>query len=459
MEQEKTSTLFARYALPQMIGLVFNSVYTIVDGVFIGHRLGRQAMAAAAVSVPLIEILISLALAIGSGAAVMIASRLGRHEDSAARRIFVLAVWMTAGLGLFIVIGGNLFLQPLALLLGASADILDQSCIYLWYIVTFAPFQLFSFLLGSMARNDGCMRLAMSAMIAGALSNIFLDWFFMYPLNMGITGAALATGLGPVFSILILTGHFLFRKGRLYFEKHRGTLQEMGQILFFGFPSFIMEFTIGMVTFIYNLAISRYGFGELGLAAWLLIGYLMLIWLTVFLGMAEGLQPVFSQLMAKGCHQKSQELLRFSKAVFLGVGFVGYGLILLFCGQFYGLFSPDDLALSRFAQNQSTLFFCGFFAAGYNILMISFWQSTARTRNALIISLLRSIVWPSILMLVLPALFGREAIWICQSAAEMLTAAIAVLLQKHSSFPAGFAAGSSRLLHKRAASKKGSFPG
>lgn len=114
MEQEKTSTLFARYALPQMIGLVFNSVYTIVDGVFIGHRLGRQAMAAAAVSVPLIEILISLALAIGSGAAVMIASRLSRHEDSAARRIFVLAVWMTAGLGLFIAIGGNLFLQPLA---------------------------------------------------------------------------------------------------------------------------------------------------------------------------------------------------------------------------------------------------------------------------------------------------------------------------------------------------------
>ena len=213
MYEGKTHTLFFRYAVPQMVGLLFNSIYTIVDGVFIGNRLGRDAMAAAAVSVPLIEILISLALAVASGAAVMIAARLGQGKIIAAQKIFNTAIWMIASTGLLIALAGNLLLRPLAELLGATPDILDEAATYLWYIVTFAPFQLFSFLLGSMVRNDGRPKLAMTAMILGAVSNIVLDYVFMYPLNMGIAGAALATAVGPVFSVLILLPQIKRKKG------------------------------------------------------------------------------------------------------------------------------------------------------------------------------------------------------------------------------------------------------
>ena len=294
MYEGKIHTLFFRYAVPQMVGLLFNSIYTIVDGVFIGNRLGRDAMAAAAVSVPLIEILISLALAVASGAAVMIATRLGQGKITAAQKIFNTAIWMIGSTGLLIALAGNLLLRPLAELLGATPDILDEAAAYLWYIVTFAPFQLFSFLLGGMVRNDGRPKLAMTAMILGAVSNIVLDYVFMYPLNMGIAGAALATAVGPIFSVLILLPHFILKKGKLYFIRCSVQSKDIKQILFYGFPSFIMEFTIGMVTFIYNFAIKYFGFGEIGLAAYLVIGYLMLILLTIFLGMAEGLKPVFS---------------------------------------------------------------------------------------------------------------------------------------------------------------------
>lgn len=300
MYEGKTHTLFFRYAVPQMIGLLFNSIYTIVDGVFIGNRLGRDAMAAAAVSVPLIEILISLALAVASGAAVMIAARLGQGNIASAQKICNTAIWMIGGAGLLIASAGNLFLRPLAELLGATPDILDEAAVYLWYIVTFAPFQLFSFLLGSMVRNDGRPKLAMTAMILGAVSNIILDYVFMYPLHLGIAGAAMATALGPIFSVLILLPHFILKRGNLCFTRCPLQLRDVKQILFYGFPSFIMEFTIGMVTFICNSAIKYFGFGEIGLAAYLVIGYLMLIILTVFLGMAEGLQPVFSYFMAIG---------------------------------------------------------------------------------------------------------------------------------------------------------------
>ena len=426
MFEGKPRELFARFAIPQMIGLLFNSVYTIVDGVFIGNRLGREAMAAAAVAVPLIEILISVAIAVAAGAGVLIAARLGSGKGDEARRLFNTAAWMMGAAGLGVVLLGNLCLEPLALLLGAAPEVLPQAMAYLWYIVTFAPFQLFSFLLGGMARNDGRPKLAMTAMIAGAASNIVLDYVFMYPLNLGIRGAALATALGPIFSVLILLPHFLLRRGTLYFQAVRPRLAEGRSILVCGAPSFLMEFSIGIVTFLYNVAVSRHGYGELGLAAYLIIGYLMLILLTLFLGMAEGLQPVFSRFMATGEEKRNLTMRRFSTKVFLGVGVISCLLIFLGSRWFFLLFAPEDPELTAFAASRSIPYFCGFFLTGFNILMISFFQATRQTGRAMVLSLLRSVILPPALLLLLPALLGREGVWVCQSAADALTALFAI---------------------------------
>ncbi len=431
MYEGKPRTLFFRFAVPQMIGLLFNSVYTIVDGVFIGHRLGREAMAAAAVAVPLIEILISVAIAAGSGAGVLIAARLGSGDRDGARRLFNTAAWMLALAGGLVCLLGNLFLEPLARLLGAGPEVLELACGYLWFIVTFAPFQLFSFLLGGMARNDSRPKLAMTALIAGAVSNIVLDYLFMYPLNMGIRGAALATALGPIFSVVILLPHFLARRGELYFAPCRPRLSDAGGILACGTPSFVMEFSIGIVTFLYNIAVTYWGYGELGLAAYLVIGYLMLIIMTLFLGMAEGLQPVFSRLSAAGEEDRALTMRRFSAKVFLGVGVVCYGLILLGSRWFFLLFAPADPELVGFAVEKSVLYFSGFFLTGFNILVIAYWQAVQQTGWALAAAVLRSVVLPPLLLLVLPTLLEREIIWVCQSAADALTACCIMFALTH----------------------------
>lgn len=150
---------------------------------------------------------------------------------------------------------GNLCLLPLAKLLGATPEIQGSAVTYLRYIVTFAPFQLLSFLLGGMARNDGSPRLAITAMMLGAVSNIVLDYVFMYPLNLGIGGAALATALGPISSVPILLPHFLLKRGDLYSVRCGLCFQDVRQILLYDLPSFIMEFSIGMITFLYNFVI------------------------------------------------------------------------------------------------------------------------------------------------------------------------------------------------------------
>lgn len=428
MYEGKPHTLFAKYSIPQMIGLLFNSVYLIVDGIFIGNRLGRDAMAAAAVAVPLIEILIALSMAVASGAGITISNHLGRREMEDARQTFGLAAFILSAISLAIVVLGNIFIHPLANLLGSTLEIHSEAVTYLWYIITFSPFLLFSFYLGGLARNDGRPKLAMFALAFGSASNIVLDYVFMYPLNMGIAGAALATALGPIFSVLLLLPHFLMKKGNLYFTKFHAGVNRIKQLLVLGFPSFIMEFTIGIITFIYNFSIIKNGYGELGLAAYLVIGYLMLIILTVFLGMAEGLQPVFSYFSGTGEEERNRALLSFAIKIFLGVGIMCYLAIVLFARNFITIFAPGDIQLIDFAHNKSLLYFSGFSLAGFNILMISFWQSTKNTKRALVISLMRSMIAPPLFIIILPFIFSSEVIWVCHSLSETITACLAFLM-------------------------------
>lgn len=432
MYEGRSHTLFVKYAIPQMIGLVFNSAYMIVDGVFIGNVLGRDSMAAAAVAVPLVEALIAVSMAVVSGAGIMISGQLARAEKKQALQVFDTALICAGVISILTVVLGNIFIHPLAELLGATPQIHGEAVEYIRYIVTFSPFLVFSFLLSGLVRNDGSPKLAMYALAIGAVSNIVLDYVFMCPFHMGIGGAALATAIGPVISVLIVLPHFLLKKGNLYFAVPGVRPSIVKNIAILGFPSFIMEFTIGMITFVYNLVIVKYGFGEIGLAAYLLIGYLMLIFLTLFLGMAEGLQPVFSYLSGSGEKERCNDMRRFAVRVFLAVGMIGYLLIVLFSTRFFAIFNPEDIELITFTADKSTLYFCAFALAGYNILMISFWQSTRYTARALTVSLSRSVICLPLLVLLLPPVFGSDMIWLCHSLSETLTACIAFLAAKYS---------------------------
>lgn len=157
--------------------------------------------------------------------------------------------------------------------------------------------------------------------------------------------------------MLILLPHFLRRRGALAFAKTRPQVRLLGRVYLLGFPSFIMEFTIGTITFIYNSAIVRHGYGELGLAAYLVIGYLMLIILTVFLGMAEGLQPVFSYFSGIGEEARCAPAAVLPPACSIAIGVGCYLLIAFFSRYFFAIFNPEDAALIDFhAKAQPAVF-------------------------------------------------------------------------------------------------------
>lgn len=425
MYREKPSALFIKYAVPQMIGLLVNSVYLIVDGMFIGNRLGRDSMAAAAVAVPVVEILIALSLAISVGASIIISNCFGAGDTKKANAAFNLSLVLAGTVSVLIAVFGNVYIDELAAALGATPDVHGEAVTYLWYIVTGSPALIFSFAFSSYARADNRPKLAMAALGIGSASNILLDYVFMYPLDMGIAGAALATALGPVFSVMILLPHFLRGKGMLRFAVPRISPKLAWSILFLGAPAFIMEFSIGIVTLFYNIAITHNGFGELGLAAYLTIGYIALIILTVFLGIAQGIQPLVSYFHGRHEYARSRELMAFVFKAVAALGILLYAGVIFFSRGFIAIFTPTDAELIAFTHDQATVYFSGFVFAGISIVVITFMQSIQKALSALCLSLFRSVVFVPIFLFGFPVLWGSESIWWALSVAEFVTFAVA----------------------------------
>lgn len=433
MYREKPLTLFVKYAVPQMIGLLLNSVYLIVDGMFIGNRLGRDAMAAAAIAVPVVEILIALSLAISVGASIIISNSFGAGDTRKANNAFNLSLIIAVIAAIAIAVLGNLFMAPLAMALGATADILDEAVTYLWYIVTGSPFLILSFAFSSYARADNRPKLAMWALGIGSASNILLDYVFMYPLNMGIAGAALATALGPIFSVAILLPHFLRKKGMLRFSMPDWSARTAWSILFLGAPAFVMEFSIGIVTLFYNIAINRNGFGELGLAAYLTIGYIALIVLTVFLGIGQGIQPLVSYFHGQGDVRRVRELLSFLLKTVAVLGVAMSAAVVFLSRGFIRIFTPGDEELIAFTHDKATVYFAGFVFAGISILIITYFQSIQKATPAFVLALLRSVIFVPVFLFGFPVVWGAESIWVALSAAELATGVIAVWLYRRNS--------------------------
>ena len=421
MYQERPFKLFVKYALPQMVGLLLNSVYLIVDGMFIGNRLGRDAMAAAAISVPVVEILIALSLAISVGASIIISSNFGAGREKEANEAFNLSLLIAGAASVLIAVLGNLFISQLATALGSTPDIQEEAVTYLWYIVTGSPALVFSFAFSSYARADNRPKLAMTALAVGSLSNIVLDYVFLYPLDMGIGGAALATALGPIFSVAILLPHFLRSRGKLRFAVPSLSPRLCWSILFLGAPVFIMEFSIGIVTLFYNIAINYNGFGEIGLAAYLTIGYIALIILTVFLGIAQGIQPLVSYFHGRNESGRNRELLSFLFKITTALGVVLYALVLFFSKSFIAVFTPGDSELIDFTHDKASIYFCGFVFAGISILVITYLQSIQKAGPAFVLAVMRSVLFVPVFLFGFPAVWGPEAIWVALSAAEFVT--------------------------------------
>ncbi len=423
---------FTRYILTNIIGMIGLSCYILADTFFISKGLGVQGLTALNLSISIYSFINATGLLIGIGGATKYSIYQARNKHNRANIIFTNSIKIGILLGILFLLIGLFGSSTLSSLLGANENIFHMTNTYLKTLLCFAPFFILNNIFIAFIRNDGNPKLSMTGMLIGSLSNIILDYIFIFPLQWGMFGAAFATGLAPIISMCILTRHYIKKKNRFHFHKSKLSIKQITYICSLGVSSFITEIASGIILIVFNLLILNIS-GNIGVAAYGIVANLALVATSIFTGIAQGTQPLLSENFGQGNNKKILQLFKYAIYASLVVSIVLYALIVIFNNQLVEIFNRDHIKiLSKTASNGLIIYFAGFFFAGINIITSAVLSSINEPRHAFTISILRSgsIIVP--VALFLSYFFQMIGIWLSFPLSEIITLILGVFLAKKS---------------------------
>lgn len=322
------------------------------------------------------------------------------------------------------VLTGIFFSGTVTRLLGADDAIFSITHTYLRVMLLFAPAFLMNHLLQCFVRNDGCPSLSMAALITGSISNIILDYIFIFPLHMGIFGAIFATGLAPVISIIILSTYFIGKKNNFHFRKKALHKNDILGIISSGVPPFITEVSSGIVMFLFNFIILRLE-GNIGVAAFSIITVISLVVIAIYTGLSQGIQPILSFNYGKNDTENVNAIRKYAMITVLFLSGAIYATIFFNAPQLAYIFNNErNEILQDFAVTGLKLYFLACPFIGFNIVTSTYFVSTERPRPAQIISLLRGFFILVPIAFLLSALLKMTGVWCAYPLTECLVSLI-----------------------------------
>lgn len=419
------------YIFPAMGGLFVTYLYNVVDGIFVGQGAASAALGAVNIGVPFITFVVAVAAMFPMGGATVVAIRIGRGDKEGANHAFMTAFTLTALLSVVLMIIGMIFSRQIVDISGAyklSDTMRKMSADYLFYYTAFSIPMLISTCLSVFVRNDGSPALSFIGMCVGAIANIFLDWLFIFPLNMGIIGAAVASGLGQVFSVIVLLLHFVKKKGQLRIKAFKIDISLIKKICKRGVPEAISQLTTPVTALCYNLMLASL-IGDIGVSTFSVLSFIYSLANAVLSGVAQGLQPLWGNCYGKRDTNEMNWFFRCGIIVNLILSIFIYGILFFFDESVICIFNKDS-NLVQTATMALPMFSLSFIPMALNLIYTDFMFSTKRTAQANVIAISRGIVIKSISIFCMPILFGNNAIWIAPLIAELITLILAVGLNK-----------------------------
>ena len=419
------------YIFPAVGSLFVTYLYNVMDGIFVGQRIGSAALGAVNIGVPFITFAVAIVAMFPMGGATIIAIRMGRDDKDGANQAFMTALTLTVLTAVILTVVGTVFSQQIVDLSGArklGEEMRRMSADYLFYYSAFSLPMLMSNCLSVFVRNDGSPTLSFVGMCAGAVSNIFLDWLFIFPLQMGVIGAAVASGLGQIVSLLVLLSHFIRKHGNLRIR--RFTIQPVliRKICKRGAPEAVTQLTTPVTALCYNLVLAGL-VGDIGVSTYSVLSFIYSLANAVLSGVAQGLQPLWGNSYGKQDTKEINDYFRFGMAINLVLSVLVSAGLILFDEPAIRIFS-QDIELIKAASKALPVFALSFIPMALNLIYTSLLYSTKRTRQSDIIAICRGIIIKAIAIFCIPVLLGTKTIWAAPFVAEMITFAIAVVLTR-----------------------------
>lgn len=424
------SKIFFRYLIPAILANMVTSIYVLADTIIIGKGIGTLAMAALNIVLPLFNIFFGNGLLFGVGGSVLMSIARGRGDQKLGECYFTLAVILNAITCVLYTVLLLVFTKPIVRFLGATDVTMPYILDYAPYVIAGLSAFSFSSLLQTFVRNDGAPKLSMFAVISGGVLNVILDLIFVFPLQMGMAGAAMASVLGSACTVCILLFHFRSKSNGLRFSLQAFSFSCIGKILQNGFTSFLVEITSGIVMFIFNIEILKCA-GDIGVSMYGIICNTVIIVTCLCNGINQAAQPILSTNYGAGLAQRIGQVRRLGIKTALCICSIPAILGLLVPNLFTYIFlEPNDeiLAMSPIAIRT---YFIGFFVMGINMFVVGYFQSISKPYLSLIVCLARGCVLSIIFVAVLAPLFGIIGIWASVPLAEFVTLFIALFFLKN----------------------------
>lgn len=419
--------LFFHYLIPSIMGTMVTSIYVLADTIMIGKGMGSVAMAALNIALPIYNIFFGLGLLFGVGGSVLMSVFRGRGEKEKADAYFTAAFLMNLVLWLLLLGVSVMFMEEIAWMLGGTEETMPYIMEYIPYIIWGMGAYFLSSFLQTFVRNDGAPNLAMNGVIAGGVANIVLDYVFIFPMKMGMAGAALATVIGSYLTVGILLAHFFSGKNQLKFNLRGIRLRYLKEILVNGFASFLIEISSGITIFIFNLQLLKY-VGNTGVTVFGIICNTAIVVMCLCKGVNQAAQPIISINYGGRKFDRTYEVRRLGMVTSLGICAVVVFLGLLVPDFFTYIFLNPDKEILAMSGDAIRIYFVGFLVMAVNMVYICYFQAVVKNGYSLLICLLRGCILVIGLVYSLPHVLGVNGIWLAFPIAEILTMGVGIFL-------------------------------
>lgn len=419
-----------KFVIPTVFSQCAIFLFTIVDGIFVGHGVGTDALGAVNMALPFMMILSAVYMLTTIGGVTITAIRMGRKDIKGANQAFMHALSLTLLASAVFMIVGTIFNEALVSALGATGVYHDMVSEYIFWCSIFTIPSALSIILQGFGRNDNAPLLVMVATITSTLCNIFLDWLFVFPLQGGLTGAAIATGISQTVSLAIIGLHFIRKRGDLRISKFKveGTL--LKKVLTRGLPEMLSQLTTPIMMVCMNTVVLKY-IGNDGINAYSVISYISSFTFAVILGVAEGMQPLFGQSYG----EQNEKNMKYYFRTGLILSFVGSLLVYLvtfFVGADISRLFGADATATAIAVASMPKYGWVFLFAALNTVIAAYLHSTKRTKESVVVNMLRGFVFIPACVWGISMVSGGALVWFTVGIAEMLSLLAGAIIVKRS---------------------------
>ncbi|WP_418965619.1 MATE family efflux transporter, partial [Cetobacterium sp.] len=380
--------LIFKYGVPSILTMWIFSLYTIVDGIFIGKFLGPKSLAAVNIVMPYVNFSFAIGIMVAVGSSTMIAIQLGAGEDKKALKSYSISLQLFMVFSSLLSLIGVIFPEKVVRILGANDIILEEATTYLFYLSFFTLFYMLSYGFESFVRIEGCPNYSLLCILGGAIMNIVLDYFLIAILGMGIKGAAIATGTAQLTTALMLGYFLVFKAKKLKYNFTKFNIKTVGSILYNGSSEFLTEMATGVVIMAFNINIMAI-IGNDGISAFSVISYISTLVTMTMIGFSQGLQPIISFNYGAQSNRRVLKILKIGMITVFSLGILFFFIINIFANELVSIFIKENRELFILTKEAVIYYSFTYILMGINIIISSYFTAVENAFISSVLSVLR----------------------------------------------------------------------